>query len=188
MTTIVAISGSLREGSFNRKLLHAAQRVAPAGTTIEEASIRGIPLYDADEEAKQFPAVVTALKDRVIAADGVLLVSPEYNNSIPGVFKNAIDWLSRPPADIGKVFGGKPFGLIGATPGMGGTNLSQLAWLPVLRTLGTSLWTGGRLGVASAGNVFDDNGEIVDPKIQALLQKYVTGFAKFVAEQSAPRG
>jgi len=188
MTTILGISGSLREGSYNTMLLRAAKRLAPAGTTIEEASIRGIPLYDAGEEAREFPAIVAALKTKVIAADGVLLVSPEYNNSIPGVFKNAIDWLSRPPADIGKVFGGKPFGLIGATPGMGGTNLAQQAWLPVLRTLGTLMWFGGRLGVASAGKVFDGKGEIVDPKIRELLEKYVTGFSKFVAEQSGPRG
>ena len=188
MTTIVAISGSLREGSLNTKLLRAAQQFAPAGTKIEEASIRGIPLYDGDEETKQFPASVTALKDRVIAADGVLLVSPEYNNSMPGVLKNAIDWLSRPPADIGKVFGGKPFGLIGVTLGMGGTNLGQVAWLPVLRTLGTLFWSGGRLGVPAGGTAFDDSGGLVDPKTKALLEKYVTGFAKFVAEQSGPRG
>ncbi|MBA3501613.1 MAG: NAD(P)H-dependent oxidoreductase [Myxococcota bacterium] len=187
MTTIVAISGSLREGSLNTKLLRAAQRLAPAGTKIEEATIRGIPLYDGDEEAKQFPASVTALKDRVIAADGVLLVSPEYNNGIPGVFKNAIDWMSRPASDIEKVFG-KPFGLIGVTPGRGSTSLGQAAWLPVLRTLGTMFWSGGRLGIPSAGSLFDGQGEITDAKVKELLEKYVTGFAKFVAEQSGARG
>ena len=182
MPTILAISGSLREGSLNTKLLRAAKAFVPAGTHYEEASIRGIPLYDGDEEARQFPASVTALKERVIAADGVLLVSPEYNNGIPGVFKNAIDWLSRPPADIDKVFGGKPFGLIGATPGRGGTNLAQAAWLPVLRTLGTELYTRGRLGVAQAGSVFDPKGEVADPQIKSMLEKYIVGFAKFVAE------
>lgn len=80
---------------------------------------------------------MAALKDRIAAADGLLLVTPEYNNSIPGVFKNAIDWLSRPASDIGRVFDGKPVGLIGATPGGMGTPFSQTAWLPVLRTLGT---------------------------------------------------
>jgi chromate reductase, NAD(P)H dehydrogenase (quinone) len=188
MTTIVAISGSLREASLNTKLLRAAQRLAPAGTKIEEASIRGIPLYDGDEEAKQFPAAVTALKNRVIAADGVLLVSPEYNNGIPGVFKNAIDWMSRPAADIGKVFGDKPYGLIGVTPGRASTTLAQAAWLPVLRTLGTMFWSGGRLGIPSGSSLFDDQGEIVDAKVKELLEKYVTGFAKFVVEQSGPRG
>jgi len=80
----------------------------------------------------------------IAAADGLLLVTPEYNNSIPGVFKNAIDWLSRPPADISRVFGGKPVAIIGASPGGFGTILSQEAWLPVLRTLGTKPWFGGR--------------------------------------------
>jgi NAD(P)H-dependent FMN reductase len=182
MTTILGISGSLREGSFNTMLLRAATKMAPAGTTIEVASIRGIPLYDGDEEAKQFPDAVTALKNKVIAADGVLLVTPEYNNGIPGVFKNAIDWLSRPTADIAKVFRDKPFGLIGATPGQGGTNLAQAAWLPVLRTLGTLPYFGGRLGLKDAGKVFDGGGEIVDDKIKELVQKYVTGFAAFVAK------
>ena len=87
-----------------------------------------------------------------MAADGVLLVTPEYNNSIPGVFKNAIDWLSRPAADIKRVFGGRRFAIIGASPGAFGTVLSQAAWLPVLRTLGTQLWSGGRIAVARAGN------------------------------------
>lgn len=182
MVKIVAISGSLRQGSFNTMLLRAAMRAAPEGTTIEEASIRGIPLYDGDEEAREFPASVTALKERVIAADGVLLVTPEYNNSLPGPFKNAIDWLSRPPADIGKVFGGKPFGLIGATPGQGGTHLAQAAWLPVLRTLGTLPYFGGRLGVKEAAKVFDGTGEIVDTKVKELLEKFVTGFAAFVVK------
>jgi NAD(P)H-dependent FMN reductase len=185
MATILGISGSLRAGSFNTMLLRAAIKLDPS---IQEASIAGIPLYDGDVEAKDgIPPAVAALKERIIAADGVLLVTPEYNNGIPGVFKNAIDWLSRPPADTAKVFAGKPFGLIGATPGMGGTNLAQAAWLPVLRTLGTQPYFGGRLGVASAGKVFDKDGNIVDAKIQELLAKYVTGFVKFVGGHHAER-
>lgn len=187
MTTIIGISGSLRAASFNTKLLRAAQKLAPAGTTIEEASFRDFPVYDGDLEARAFPPAVTALKERVIAADGLLLVTPEYNNGIPGAFKNAIDWLSRPSADTAKVFGGKVVGLIGATPGMGGTRYAQAAWMAVLRTLQTVPYFGGRLELASAGKVFDDNGTITDPKIAELLQKYVTGFAKFVAQQSGPR-
>jgi chromate reductase, NAD(P)H dehydrogenase (quinone) len=187
MTTIIGLSGSLRAASFNTKLLRAAIKLAPAGTTIEEASFKEFPVYDGDLEAN-FPAAVTALKERVIAADGLLLVTPEYNNGIPGAFKNAIDWLSRPPADTAKVFGGKVVGLIGATPGMGGTRYAQAAWLPVLRTLGTVPYFGGRLELGGAGKVFDDHGAITDPKIAELLGKYVAGFAKFVAEQSGPRG
>src|SRR5687768_14164780 len=115
MTTIIGLSGSLRAASFNTKLLRAAIKLAPAGMVIEEASFKEFPVYDGDLEAS-FPAAVTALKERVIAADGLLLVTPEYNNGIPGAFKNAIDWLSRPPADTAKVFGGKVVGLVGATP------------------------------------------------------------------------
>ena len=138
MPTIIGISGALRRGSFNTALLRGAVDLAPAGLAIDVASIREIPLYDGDLEAEHgIPEPVRALKDRIAAADGLLLVTPEYNNSIPGVFKNAIDWLSRPADDIPRVFGDKPVGLMGATPGRGGTTLAHAAWLPVLRTLGT---------------------------------------------------
>src|SRR5438093_8569795 len=137
-------------------LLRAAVELAPAGTTIEIGSIRDIPLYDGDVEASTgVPASVQALKDRIAGAEGLLIATPEYNNSIPGVAKNAIDWLSRPGADISRVFGGKPVAIIGASPGGFGTILSQNAWLPVFRTLGADLWAGGRMLVSRAGNVFD---------------------------------
>jgi NAD(P)H-dependent FMN reductase len=188
MAKIVGISGSLRQGSFNSMLLRAAAEAAPAGTTIEIASIRDIPLYDGDVEAASgVPPAARELKDRIAAADGLLLVTPEYNNSIPGVLKNAIDWLTRPPADIRRVFGGRPVGVIGATPGPGGTGLSQVAWLPVLRTLGTLPWFGGRLLVASADRVFDEQGRLRDEKLRAQLEKYVAGFAQFVARAGTAR-
>ena len=118
MTTIVGIAGSLRAGSLNAALLGAAAELAPAGCTVEIGSIRGIPLYHGDVEAKEgIPAPVAALKERIAAADGLLLVTPEYNNAMPGVFKNAIEWLSRPPQDAPRVFRGKPVALIGASPG-----------------------------------------------------------------------
>ena len=94
MTTILGISGSLRSGSINSALLRAAANAMPAGAKLEIGSIKGIPLYDGDVEAAQgLPDAVVKLKERVVATDGLLLVTPEYNNSIPGVFKNAIDWL-----------------------------------------------------------------------------------------------
>src|SRR5262249_42079945 len=124
--TILGISGSLRRGSYNSMLLRAAVELAPEDTRIDVASIAGIPLYDGDLEAeKGIPEPVRQLKDRIAQADGLLLVTPEYNNSIPGVFKNAIDWLSRPASDIPHVFGGRPVALAGATPGRGGTLLAQ---------------------------------------------------------------
>jgi len=177
MTHLIGLSGSLRQGSYNSALLRAAAAYMPAGSTLTIASIRGIPLYDGDDEAAHgVPDVVARLKDQIAAADGLLIATPEYNNGIPGVAKNAIDWLSRPAADIGRVFGGKPVALLGASPGGFGTVLSQNAWLPVLRTLGAELWAGGRMLVSRAGQVFDANGSIVDAKIDEALRRFVEGF------------
>jgi len=177
MATIVGISGSLRRGSFNTALLRAAVDLAPEGTTILPRTLHGIPLYDGDVEATEgIPAAVAALKEEIVAADGLLLVTPEYNNGIPGVFKNAIDWLSRPPADIGRVFGGRPVAVIGTSPGQWGTVLSQAAWLPVLRTLGTEPFWGGRLQLARARTLFDAEGKLVDEEVRERLRKFVEGF------------
>jgi chromate reductase, NAD(P)H dehydrogenase (quinone) len=184
MHTVVGLSGALREGSYNAALLRAAVRLAPAELVIDAASIKGIPLYDADVEAAGIPLAVSALKARIADSAGLLLVTPEYNQSIPGVFKNAIDWLSRPGKDTARVFGSKPVGLIGATPGPGGTRLAQTAWLPVLRALGLQPWFGKQLYVAGAGQVFDAKGELVDAKVEQLLRDYLSGFAKFVTAQA----
>jgi chromate reductase, NAD(P)H dehydrogenase (quinone) len=182
MTKILGISGSLRRASYNSALLRAATRLMPPDTTLEVGSIRGIPLYDGDVEAQGIPATVSQLKEAIVAADGVLLVTPEYNNSIPGVFKNAIDWLSRPPADARRVFAGRPFALIGASPGPFGTTLSQVAWLAVLRTLGTHVWFGGRLLVARAGGVFDEAGALKDAAIEEQLKQFLAGYVSFVRD------
>ena len=177
---IVGIAGSLRSASYNAALLRAAAAEAPPEATIEIESIRGIPLYDGEVEAKGIPSRVSELKDRIAAADALLLVTPEYNNSIPGTFKNAIDWLTRPPADIPRVFKGRPVGLIGASPGMRGTVLSQTAWLPVLRTLGVQPWFEQLLYVGNADKVFDPSGKLIDEAIRTRLRNYVRGFADFV--------
>ena len=183
MASIIGLAGSLRRASFNAMLLRAAAESVPDGSTVEIASIRGIPLYDADLEAEGIPEPVQELKAKITAADGVLLVTPEYNNSIPGVMKNAVDWLSRPPADIPRVFGGRPIGVMGATPGVGGTSLAQAAWLPVLRTLGTSPWFGGRLMVANAAKMFDADGKLVDEMIRGRLLSFMKGFVAYVDER-----
>ena len=131
-------------------------------------------------ESQGIPPAVVALKERIAASQGLLLVTPEYNQSLPGVFKNAIDWCSRPGADIARVFAGKPVGLIGATPGPGGTRLSQTAWLPVLRVLNLQPWFGRLLFVAGAAQVFDAEGKLVDATIRRLLTEYLAGFSQFV--------
>ena len=184
MATIIGLSGSLRRASFNTMLLRAAAELAPAGTTIEVASIEGIPFYDADIEAADgIPPLVQQLKHAITAADGLLIVTPEYNNAMPGVLKNAIDWLSRPPADIATVFRGRPAAIMGATPGPGATRLAQASWLPVLRTLGTLPWFADRMMVAGAGKVFDADGRLLDETIRTQLRTFVSGFADFVEKQ-----
>ncbi len=181
VTQLVGLSGSLRQRSFNSSLLEAAVALMPQGAEMTVESIRNIPLYDGDVEGTQgIPGPVQRLKDAIAAADGLLLVTPEYNNSIPGVFKNAIDWLSRPPADIPRVFGGKPVAMIGASPGSFGTILSQQAWLPVLRTLGTRAWFGGRLVVSRAGHIFDEVGRIADDATKEQLRQFIDGYVTFI--------
>jgi NAD(P)H-dependent FMN reductase len=182
VTTLLGISGSLRQGSFNRALLENARGLMPPGATLEVAGIDGIPLYDGDLERDQgLPPAVVALKDRICAADGLLLASPEYNNSLPGAFKNAVDWLTRPPEDIPRVFGDRPVAVVGASPGGFGTVLAQSAWLPVLRTLRTRPWFGGRLMVSGVHRLLDDEGRLTDDKTRQALQDFLAGFVEFVA-------
>lgn len=184
MTTIIGIAGSVRIASFNGALLRAATQLMPPSSQLRIATIKDIPLYDGDLEATEgIPAPVAALKDQIATADGLLLATPEYNNSIPGVLKNAIDWLTRPPADIPRVFHRRPVAVIGASPDGFGTILAQNAWLPVLHTLGTRPWFGGRLLVSRAASVFDAAGELADEKIKGQLQQFLQGFVAFVETQ-----
>lgn len=185
---IIGISGSLRRNSYNTALLRAARDLVPAQTAMEVHGIGGIPLYNADlESAEGIPAVVGKIKAAISAADGLLLVTPEYNNGIPGVFKNAIDWMSRPASDIPDVFGGRAVAVIGASPGGFGTILAQDAWLPVLRTLGMKAWWGGRLQISKAHAVFDDAGELIDADVRERLRVFLDGFRAFIADQPDAR-
>ena len=186
MVDLIGISGSLRAGSLNTGLLRAATALVPDGVTLTIGAIDAIPLYNGDVEARDgIPAAVETLKDQIAAGDGLILATPEYNNAIPGVLKNAVDWLTRPPDDIGRVFRGKPVALMGATPGGFGTTLAQTAWLPVLRTLGTEPWFGARMLVARAGDAFDAAGTLSDDDVSERLGDYLAGFADFVRARRA---
>ena len=181
MTDILAISGSLRKASFNSGLMRAVEALDLPDVAFRGKTLHGIPLYNADVEAGEgIPAAVTALKEAIRAADGVLLITPEYNHGIPGVFKNAIDWASRPPADSGEVFGSRPVAVMGASPGGFGTILSQTHWLPVLRTLGMRPWFGGQMLVSRAGSLFDEDGNLTDGPTLERLRGFVSGFVEFV--------
>jgi len=185
---IIGISGSTRRGSYNSAVLRAAASLMPAESEMRIESIADIPLYNGDVEAAQgVPDVVTRLKDAIAGADGLLLVTPEYNNSMPGVAKNAVDWLSRPAADIPRVFGGKPVAICGASPGGFGTIMSQNAWLPVFRTLRAELWSGGRLLVSRAGTVVGEDGEIRDETTRENIRAFITGFVAHTGLRAAQR-
>lgn len=175
--TILGLSGSLRRASFNTGLLRAAADLAPEGARVEIGSIRDVPLYDGDLEAAQgLPPAVAHLQAQLQDADGVLMVTPEYNNGVPGVFKNAIDWMSRGPGL--KLWAGKPVAVIGASPGGFGTMMAQAHWLPVLRTLKTDFWADGRLMVSRAGDLFDADGTLTDARSRERLAEFMEGFAQ----------
>ena len=184
MVTLIGLSGSLRRGSYNSAVLRAVAALMPADSELNIESIARIPLYDGDvESASGVPEPVTRLKDAIAAADGLLFVAPEYNNSMSGVAKNAIDWLSRPPADIPRVFGGKPVAIAGASPGGFGTTLAQAAWLPVFKTLGADLYSRSRLLVSRAATLVDASGEISDAATRDNIAKFVAGFVAYVQQR-----
>ncbi|SLN45770.1 FMN-dependent NADPH-azoreductase [Roseovarius litorisediminis] len=154
--TLLAISGSLRKGSFNRMLMHEAARAfGDAEVLVADLNM---PLYDGDlEESKGIPAQVQALADQISAADAVLISSPEYNKGIPGVLKNALDWVSRVP---GAVLNGKPTVVVSAAAGRTGGETAQFMVLSCLTQLQVRLMPGPSVLVAAASNEFDENGNL----------------------------
>jgi NAD(P)H-dependent FMN reductase len=166
--------------------MHACARMIDARFRLEVEGIEGIPLYDGDVEAASgVPPRARLLKDRIASSAALLIASPEYNNSIPGALKNAIDWLTRPPGDIPRVFAGRVVGVIGASPGRYGTLSAQQAWSPVLRTLGTVPYFGEKLMIGSANTVFAADGSFTDAGTRDRVQQYLDGYASFVAQHRA---
>lgn len=180
MSTFIALSGSLRQASLNTALLRAAAQLCPEGVTLKLHTLHGIPLYDGDVEAQGIPEAVSQLRAAIQAADGLIISTPEYNNAMPGVLKNGLDWLSRPPTEGRKTFFGKPVALMGATPGGFGTVQSQDAMLSVLRAFGCEAWFGGRLMVSKAHTLFDAQGTLLDDALKQQLREFLAGFAAHV--------
>lgn len=179
MTRIIALSGSLRKDSYNTWLARAASQLAPEGVTVDVATPHNIPLYDGDLEAAEgIPGAVTALKERILNADGLILFTPEYNSGVPGVLKNTIDWLSR--ADRVAVFSNRPVAIAGATPGGWGTLSAQAAWLPTLKALGTAIYSGNNMMLSKAHEAFDKNGQLTSAQSTTMLKDFMSGFAVFV--------
>jgi chromate reductase, NAD(P)H dehydrogenase (quinone) len=177
---ILALGGSLREGSRNRALLHEAEALAPADAEVDLSqlgTIGSLPLFNQDVLDREGPpAGVAELKEALRAADGLLVATPEYNWGIPGFLKNAIDWASRPAGDIASVFGDLPVALIGAGGGAG-TRFAQQAWLSVFRFLRMRPWYGESLYVDRAHERFDADNRLSDDATRAQLRALVEGFA-----------
>jgi len=182
---LLGIPGSLREKSFNRMLLNALAELVGEDCELDFGTIQGIPLYNQDDEDhKGIPQAVIDLQNQIVASDGLVLVTPEYNGSLPGVLKNAIDYLSRPPKDIERVFRDLPIAILGATPGGKGTISCQAAWLTVFHQLKTRPYSGGSVYVSKAKEVFNEEGKLVDPKMKKQLQDFVDGFKRFASENT----
>lgn len=178
---IAAISGSLRKGSFNTALLRAASELAPAGIQIEICSIDGLPHYNEDVQAEGWPVEVEALAAKIREADALLIATPEYNYSVPGVLKNAIDWLSRLDD---QPFGGKAIGLLGASKGALGTVRSQGHLRLIFVFLNGIVMNRPEVFVGSAHQKFDDQGRLTDQATRDFLETYLATFRKWTEERT----
>jgi chromate reductase, NAD(P)H dehydrogenase (quinone) len=163
---ILGIAGSLRKASYNRAALRAAQQLAPAETEVEIFELDGIPAFSEDDERNP-PAKVTELKERIRAADAVLFVTPEYNYSIPGVLKNAIDWASRPYGD--GAWGDKPVAVMGASVGALGTARAQYHLRQVFVFLNMHAVNSPEVMISNASQRFDEQGNLTDEKTKELI-------------------
>jgi len=168
---ILGIAGSLRKTSYNRGALRAAQEVAAPDTTIEIFDLDGIPIFNQDAE-KPAPEPVAQFKARIRQADAILICTPEYNYSIPGVLKNAIDWASRPYGD--SAWEGKPVAIMGASPGMLGTARAQYHLRQCFVFLNMCALCRPELMIADASDKFDDQGNLVDQDTRDRIKKLVS--------------
>ena len=182
---VVTLLGSLRKGSFNGMVARTLPGIAPAGMEISALpSIGDIPLYDADiQQEDGFPQSVQDIAQQIREADGVVIVTPEYNYSVPGGLKNAIDWGSRPYGQ--SVWGGKPAGVAGASPGAIGTALSQAQLRNVLSAVGVKALPLPEVFFHFAGEPFDAQGQVVDARTRQFLQGFVDRFVQWAADKRA---
>lgn len=172
---IIGISGSLRKGSYNTMLLNSALGLLPEGVDMEIVEIGNLPLYNADLETDSPPEEVKALRSSLAGADAFLFVSPEYNYSVPGPLKNAIDWASRAEESP---FSGKPVALMGATQGMWGTVRMQLAFRPIFQSLNLTPVNKPEVLVAQAGKKFDTDGHLIDKQTISIVRQQLQELKK----------
>lgn len=176
---ILAISGSLRRHSYNTALLRALQRIAPRGLELEVSDLAGIPLYDEELEGRNFPPAVERLAEAIREADGVLIATPEYNYSFPGVLKNAIDWLSRSDP---QPFDGKAVALVGASMGGLGTVRAQYQLRQVFVYLNSFVMNRPEVFIGAAHDKFDESGLLTDAATREFLADFLDRFTDYVAK------
>jgi chromate reductase len=180
---ILGISGSLRSGSHNTSLLRAAAQSLPSGAELEVyEGLRDLPAYDADLDVDPAPAPVARLREAIAAADGVLIATPEFNGSIPGVLKNALDWASRPFPE--SAFRGKPTTVIGASTGLFGAVWAQAETRKVLGIVGADVLD-GELPVGTAHTAFGDDGHLLEPDLRNALDELLGVLAQRVGARDS---
>jgi chromate reductase len=177
--SVAGFAGSLRAESYNRALLRAARELAPPSLAVSILEIDAVPLYNFDLERTAFPESVTRLKDALGAADGTLIVTPEYNHSFPGVLKNVIDWISRPPGAT--TLSGKPVAILGASGGVTGTARAQQHLRGVLVNLNAVVMPQPAVLVAQAGGKFDADGRLTDEATRTHVRALLEAFARWIA-------
>jgi chromate reductase len=182
--TVLGIAGSLRAASYNRAALRAAQRLAPDGVALEILDLAGIPPYNQDLEQDP-PPPVAELKRRVRAADAVLFCTPEYNYSVPGVLKNAIDWASRPHGD--SAWQGKPVAVMGASVGALGTARAQYHLRQSFVFLNMYPVNQPEVMISNAAQRFDQSGELTDGDTGARIRQLVEALAAWTRRLGASR-
>src|SRR6185503_11030613 len=172
---ILGIAGSLRKASFNKSALRAAQQLVPEGASLDIFDIDGLPGFNQDDERRP-PAKVVEMKAKIRAADAILLVTPEYNYSVPGVFKNAIDWAARPYGD--SAWKGKPVAIMGASSGVLGTARAQYHLRQTLVFLDMPAVNQPEVMIASSANKFDASGNLTDDTAKKLIGQLLTNLCE----------
>lgn len=178
---IISFVGSLRKDSLNKKLLQNAIKVAPKEMEVEVFDLKEIPLYNKEIQEQGFPEAVLDLRKKVKQADGVLIVTPEYNHSFSGITKNAIDWISRPPE---QPFNEKPLAIMGASDGGFGTVRAQIHLRAVFPTLNAYVMNKPQLHLANADKKFDEEGNLTDEGDLEKLKKFMQAFSNWIKKLS----
>jgi chromate reductase len=175
---VLGIAGSLRKASYNKLLLQSMTELKPEDMEIEIFDIKDIPLYNQDVESAGAPEAVTILKEKISMADGLLIVTPEYNYSLPGVLKNVIDWVSRPPAS--SPFNMKPLAITGATGGLSGTVRAQMNLRQVAGFTNMMDMKRPELLIRQVREKFDANGKLIDEPAKEYIKKFLEAFEKWI--------